>query len=233
MCQLVVSEVMMEYRWREEYDTSLASSASVFYHTDVSGLKPAVTKARGSEVDSIFDQFSKRHDPELSATADAILQNLWTKGDVSRQQQLAMSDFSERERSNDQDITGENEHSSALRRTDERAEGMNISTAQQGVTENLALEKLGGSKTAWVMSTAFTGKPRQLLQSEAARQKLARIQAAMLHNLKQSMWLNAFEPLSMSCPLLGRRIPVEAVSEWAAAAFDCDGLGFSWSCLQV
>lgn len=49
--------------------------------------------------------------------------------------------------------------------------------------------------------------------------------------LRQTGWLGRFEPMYMSCPLLGRKLPVEAVSGLAAIAWRCDGLGFAWDCL--
>lgn len=102
------------------------------------------------------------------------------------------------------------------------------SVAQQSDAVNEA-DSEGGSDATWITSTEAR---RQLLQEERVKRKLGIIQAAMTGNLKNSKWLNSFEPLSMACPLLGRRVPADAVSEWAAAAWDCDGLGFSWKCLQ-
>lgn len=64
-----------------------------------------------------------------------------------------------------------------------------------------------------------------------SNERLQGIQEAMRGNLRRQMWLGGFEPLSMGCPLLGRRVSAAAVSEWAALAWDCDGLGFSWACL--
>lgn len=83
-----------------------------------------------------------------------------------------------------------------------------------------------------LMDSGTAHPNRYLLQSEEKKEKLALIQAAMTGNMRRSKWLKGFEPLSMSCPLLGRRIRMDAVSEWANAAWDCDGLGFSWKCLQ-
>ena len=61
---------------------------------------------------------------------------------------------------------------------------------------------------------------------------LREILDAMRGNLRSQGWLGGFEPLSMGCPLLGRRVSRHAVSEWAAVAWDCDGLGFAWECLE-
>ena len=62
--------------------------------------------------------------------------------------------------------------------------------------------------------------------------RLGEILDAMRGNLRAQGWLGGFEPLSMGCPLLGRRVSRHAVSEWAAVAWDCDGLGFAWECLE-
>jgi hypothetical protein len=59
-----------------------------------------------------------------------------------------------------------------------------------------------------------------------------RIEEVMQKNLAQGKWLGKFKPLNMACPLLGRRVSVDAVSEWASKAWDCDGLGYAWKCIQ-
>lgn len=57
------------------------------------------------------------------------------------------------------------------------------------------------------------------------------IHAEMTANLRAQGWLGDYAPLRMNCPLLGRKVSAEAVPQFAAAAWDCDGLGFSWACL--
>eukprot|EP00892_Ulva_mutabilis_P004537 jgi/Ulvmu1/2455/UM136_0007.1 len=61
--------------------------------------------------------------------------------------------------------------------------------------------------------------------------KSAAIHKAMDANLRETGWLGDFVPMQMHCPLLGRRVSWQAASEFAAIAWRCDGLGFSWECL--
>ena len=58
------------------------------------------------------------------------------------------------------------------------------------------------------------------------------IQRAMAGNLRAAGWLGGYEPMRMNCPLLGRRVSADAVSDFAAQAWRCDGLGFDPTCLQ-
>ena len=62
--------------------------------------------------------------------------------------------------------------------------------------------------------------------------RAVKVAAAQRANLKATRWLGAFEPMMPSCPLTARKIAPEAVSEFASLAWRCDGLGFSWDCLQ-
>jgi hypothetical protein len=55
----------------------------------------------------------------------------------------------------------------------------------------------------------------------------------MIANLEETGWLGSFVPMHTTCPLLGRRVAAEAVSEFAAVAWRCDGLGYSWECLHA
>eukprot|EP00892_Ulva_mutabilis_P001781 jgi/Ulvmu1/11603/UM008_0004.1 len=57
------------------------------------------------------------------------------------------------------------------------------------------------------------------------------IHKAMRGNLREQGWLGGFEPMLMHCPLFARKVSPEAVPQFADAAWRCDGLGFSWSCL--
>jgi hypothetical protein len=84
--------------------------------------------------------------------------------------------------------------------------------------------------TGWVQQDTLQ---RLYTSGTYRRTKVSRLHHAMLRNLARGRWLGEYEPLAMSCPLIARRVPPSAVSEWAAAAWDCDGLGFSWSCLQA
>lgn len=59
------------------------------------------------------------------------------------------------------------------------------------------------------------------------------LKSYMRTNLKESGWLGSFEPMQMHCPLLGRRVEWQSVSEFAALAWRCDGLGFAWECLHA
>ena len=59
------------------------------------------------------------------------------------------------------------------------------------------------------------------------------LRGEMRNNLDNTGWLEGFEPMQMHCPLLGRRIEWNAVSEFAALAWRCDGLGFAWECLHA
>lgn len=61
----------------------------------------------------------------------------------------------------------------------------------------------------------------------------AEIQRAMSANLRAAGWLGGFEPMAMNCPLLGRRVAAEAVSDFAEHVWRCDGFGFNSSCLLV
>lgn len=63
--------------------------------------------------------------------------------------------------------------------------------------------------------------------------KAQALRNSMRSNLKESGWLGGFEPMQMHCPLLGRRVEWQAISEFAALAWRCDGLGFSWDCLHA
>eukprot|EP00892_Ulva_mutabilis_P004681 jgi/Ulvmu1/2585/UM014_0036.1 len=58
------------------------------------------------------------------------------------------------------------------------------------------------------------------------------MQRHMQANLRASGWLGAYEPMRMNCPLFGRRVSGQAVSDFAAQAWRCDGLGFGASCLN-
>ena len=124
----------------------------------------------------------------------------------------------------------------SLKSSTENATNKHVHSVVQHAALKLDARHLPDSTTVvdqtGVLDSASTGSNRHLLQKEETKGKLAMIQAAMTSNLRQSKWLKGFEPLSMSCPLLGRRVHPDAVSEWAAAAWDCDGLGFSWKCLQ-
>ena len=59
--------------------------------------------------------------------------------------------------------------------------------------------------------------------------EIHRVQQA---HLRETGWLGDFEPMLMSCPLTARKVSPEAVSEFAAIAWRCDGLGFAWECLM-
>lgn len=71
------------------------------------------------------------------------------------------------------------------------------------------------------------GPARDKLYVERATE----IREAMAENLRRSGWLGEYVPMQMHCPLLGRRVSWQAVSEFAALAWRCDGLGFAWDCL--
>jgi hypothetical protein len=58
------------------------------------------------------------------------------------------------------------------------------------------------------------------------------INKAQTASLRDSAWLGGFEPLLMTCPLTGRKVSPEAVPEYAALAWRCDGFGFAWECLE-
>lgn len=58
------------------------------------------------------------------------------------------------------------------------------------------------------------------------------IRTSMMKNLKAQKWLRDFKPMPMHCPLLGRRVSWQAVSDYATLAWSCDGLGFAWECLH-
>ena len=53
----------------------------------------------------------------------------------------------------------------------------------------------------------------------------------MRANLRAQGWLGEFEPMQTNCPLFARKVSREAVPQFAAAAWRCDGLGFAWECL--
>lgn len=57
------------------------------------------------------------------------------------------------------------------------------------------------------------------------------IHREMRANLRAQGWLGGFQPMHMHCPLFGRKVSAEAMPQFAAAAWRCDGLGFSWECL--
>jgi hypothetical protein len=80
----------------------------------------------------------------------------------------------------------------------------------------------------------FAGQQRrQLTGTKATVSREQRIHDAEAQNLQRSRWLGAFtEPLFHTCPLVARKISSEAVSEFAALAWRCDGLGFAWECLE-
>ena len=46
-------------------------------------------------------------------------------------------------------------------------------------------------------------------------------------------WLGGYQPMRMSCPLFGRKVPKQTVSLFAAEAWRCDGLGFAYDCLTA
>lgn len=71
------------------------------------------------------------------------------------------------------------------------------------------------------------GPARDKLYLERATE----IRGAMEENLRRTGWLGEFVPMQMHCPLMGRRVSWQAVSEFAALAWRCDGLGFAWECL--
>lgn len=58
------------------------------------------------------------------------------------------------------------------------------------------------------------------------------IQKSMAANLRDTGWLGEYVPMRMNCPLLGRRVSADAVSDFAAQAWRCDGLGFGAECLR-
>lgn len=58
------------------------------------------------------------------------------------------------------------------------------------------------------------------------------IRTSMMKNLAAHPWLSDFKPMPMHCPLLGRRVSWQAVSDYATLAWSCDGLGFAWECLH-
>lgn len=71
------------------------------------------------------------------------------------------------------------------------------------------------------------GPARDKLYLERATE----IRGAMEENLRRTGWLGEYVPMLMHCPLMGRRVSWQAVSEFAALAWRCDGLGFAWECL--
>lgn len=73
---------------------------------------------------------------------------------------------------------------------------------------------------------------RQRRENRRSSLKIKKIEETMKRNLAREKWLAQYKPLSMGCPMLGRRVSIDAVSEWAAHAWDCDGLGFAWKCIQ-
>lgn len=73
----------------------------------------------------------------------------------------------------------------------------------------------------------------QLSPKNAEDERADAIRSAALRNLRRTRWLGDFEPMLMTCPLLARKVPPEAMSLYAAAAWRCDGLGFAWECLQA
>jgi len=89
----------------------------------------------------------------------------------------------------------------------------------------------GAEANSSAAEPVFVTMSATIAQDVRANGRLQGIKEAMRGNLQRQKWLGGFEPLSMGCPLLGRRVSAEAVSEWAAVAWDCDGLGFAWSCL--
>ena len=82
-------------------------------------------------------------------------------------------------------------------------------------------------------SKTFLRRPRDNnQQAQTNLLRAQRVHNAEVRNLKRTRWLGAFtEPLFHTCPLVARKVPRESVSEFAAAAWRCDGLGFAWECL--
>jgi hypothetical protein len=69
-------------------------------------------------------------------------------------------------------------------------------------------------------------------KEEKLFERALRINEAQSANLRKSGWLGDFEPMLMSCPLTARKVSQEAVPEFAALVWRCDGLGFAWECSQ-
>jgi hypothetical protein len=59
------------------------------------------------------------------------------------------------------------------------------------------------------------------------------IHGAQIANLRKTGWLGGFEPMLLTCPLVGRKVAPETVAEYAAIAWHCGGLGFAWECLRA
>lgn len=59
------------------------------------------------------------------------------------------------------------------------------------------------------------------------------IRTTMVDQLRKHAWLEDFIPMPIHCPLLGRRVAWQAVSDYAALAWSCEGLGFAWECLDA
>lgn len=45
-------------------------------------------------------------------------------------------------------------------------------------------------------------------------------------------WLGTYRPMSPQCPLVGRKVDRDAVSDLLERAWRCDGLGYAWSCVE-
>lgn len=161
----------------------------------------------------------------MHGDSEDILKSLALQGNTNWQEQHIGTLHSSQQ--SVEDVVVFSEHRSQPHAEQQAMQEVHSNVAQQGDPER----NTDGVRGSDALTEATTAT-RQLLQPEAAGKNLAIVQAAMASNLKHSKWLADFEPLSMSCPLLGRRVPAEAVSEWAADAWDCDGLGFSWACLQ-
>ena len=83
--------------------------------------------------------------------------------------------------------------------------------------------------------THMQGHKRSLRQAPSEVQQVPWVEQLQLWqraNLRQSGdWLGHFEPMQLGCPLFGRKVARQTVSEFAAVAWQCDGLGFACECL--
>ena len=110
-----------------------------------------------------------------------------------------------------------------------------------GVVEDARQPRTGaGSLAEGLGDSVATGTQRKLAgipqsgpeHGRSQWEMAQELRGEMQNNLNETGWLNGFEPMQMHCPLLGRRIEWNAVSEFAVLAWRCDGLGFSWECLH-
>jgi hypothetical protein len=207
--------------------SSLRSSANVFTHTPICNVAgDTIVSLTGPNYRSADDSQHRGHQRRLFSVSD------------NDDTPVAIPASNKASRSFDAQLPGEanirQSHSNATDFSGDVSVAGNFEIGEAGSLRNLQSDLMFTESSDNTGMRKLTAVPEFGPERDRSHWDKAQfLRDSMRKNLRETGWLAGFDPMQMHCPLLGRRVEWQAVSEFAALAWRCDGLGFSWECLHA